>query len=144
MTPAPQFRYEQISPTRISILARLVPSFSYATPMLGAALSALFLLGVMRAMRMVETAGIAAVAGAMAEANLAVVGALYLAVFIGFIGIVAMVIRSLMSTSTASPAAWFFLITGLMSLIPLLMLWEAQSLMIQAITPGGGGIVPYV
>jgi hypothetical protein len=111
--------------------------------MFGAALSALFLLGVVRAMRMAETVGIAAVAGAMAEANLAVVGALYLAVFVGFIGIVGMVIRSFMS-STAFPAAWFFLITGLMSLIPLLLLWEAQSLMIQAITPGSGGIVHYV
>ena len=143
MTPAPQLGSEQ-KPSRVSILARLVPAFSYAIPMLGAALSALFLLGVIRAMRMAETAGVAAVADGMAGANLAVVIALYLAIFVGFIGIVVMVIRSFMSTTTASPAAWFFLITGIISLTPLLLLWEAQSLMIQAITPGSGGIVHYV
>lgn len=143
MTPMPQANNEQ-APSRVSILARLVPAFSYAIPMVGAALSALFLLGVIRAMRNAETAGIAAVAGGLAEANLAVVVALYLAIFVGFIGIVVMVIRSFMSTTTASPAAWFFLITGIISLTPALLWWEAQSLMVSAITPGGGGIVHFL
>jgi hypothetical protein len=134
----------ELAPSRVSILLRLVPSFSYAIPMLGAALSALFMLGVIRAMRYAEAAGIAAVAGGMAEANLAVVVALYLAIFVGFIGIVVMVIRSFMSTTTASPAAWFFLITGIIGLFPLLLLWEAQSLLVAAISPGGGGIVHFV
>jgi hypothetical protein len=143
MTPTAQLNNNHPT-SRVSILARLVPAFSYAIPMLGAALSALFLLGVMRAMRYAEAVGIAAVAGGMAEANLAVVLALYLAIFVGFIGIVVMVIRSFMSTTTASPAAWFFLITGIISLIPLLLLWEAQSLLVAAISPGGGGIVHFV
>jgi hypothetical protein len=143
MTPTPQVNNEQ-APSGVSILARLVPAFSYAIPMLGAALSALFLLGVIRAMRNAETAGIAAVASGLAEANLAIVVALCLAIFVGFIGIVLMAIRSFMSTTTASPAAWFFLITGIISLIPALLLWEAQSLMVSAITPGGGGIVHFL
>ncbi len=143
MTSAPQLGNEQ-TPSRVSILARLVPAFSYALAMFGAALSALFLLGVIRAMRMAETAGIAAVAGGMAEANLAVVVALYLAIFVGFIGIVLMAVRSFMSTSTASPAASFFLISGIISFIPTLLLWEGQSLMVSAITPGSGGIVYFV
>jgi hypothetical protein len=142
MNPTLQANNE-LAPSRVSILLRLVPSFSYAIPMLGAALSALFLLGVIRAMRYAEAAGIAAVAGGMAEANLAVVVALYLAIFVGFIGIVVMVIRSFMSTTTASPAAWFFLITGIIGLFPLLLLWEAQSLLVAAISPGGG-IVHFV
>jgi hypothetical protein len=135
---------DELAPSRVSILARLVPSFSYAIPMLGAALSALFLLGIIRTVRYAEAAGIAAVAGGMAEANLAVVVALYLAIFVGFIGILVMVIRSFMSTTTASPAAWFFMITGIISLIPLILLWEAQSLLVAAISPGGGGIVHFV
>jgi hypothetical protein len=135
---------DELAPSRVSILARLVPSFSYAIPMLGAALSALFLLGIIRTVRYAEAAGIAAVAGGMAEANLAVVVALYLAIFVGFIGILVMVIRSFMSTTTASPAAWFFMITGIISLIPMILLWEAQSLLVAAISPGGGGIVHFV
>jgi uncharacterized membrane protein len=143
MTPTAQLNNNHPT-SRVSILARLVPAFSYAIPMLGAALSALFLLGVMRAMRYAEAVAIAAVAGSMAKANLAVVIALYLAIFVGFIGIVVMVIRSFMSTTTASPAAWFFLIIGIISLIPLLLLWKGQSLMVAAISPGSGGIVHFV
>lgn len=105
LTPTPQVSDAQAAPSRVSILARLVPAFSYAIPMLGAALSALSLLGVIRAARNAEAAGIAAVAEGMAEANLAVVVALYLAIFVGFMGIVVMVIRSFMSTTTAAPAA---------------------------------------
>jgi hypothetical protein len=141
MTPQTQVDLDK---SRVSILARLVPALSYAIPMLGAALSALYLLGVIRAMRYAETAGLAAVAGGMAEANLAVVLALCLAIFVGFIGIVVMAIRSFMTTTTASPAAAFFLITGFISLAPLLLLWEAQSLMIKAISPGEAGIVHFV
>ena len=69
------------------------------------------MLGVIRAMSYAETAGIAAVAGGMAEANLAVVLAFYLAIFVGFVGLVVMVVRSFMVTTTASPAAAFFLNT---------------------------------
>lgn len=140
MTPTPQVSDGQPVPSRISILARLVPVFSYAIPMLGAALSALLINRVLEAMRNAESAGIAAVAGGMAEADLAITIALYLGVFVGFIGIVAMVIRCFMSTTTASPSGWFFLITGGLSLIPLLLLWRAQSLLVQGISPGSGGV----
>ncbi len=58
MTPTPQANNEP-APGRVSILARLVPSFSYVIAMLGTALSALFLLGVIRAMRYAEAVGIA-------------------------------------------------------------------------------------
>ena len=142
MTPTSQLGSEQ-SPSRVSILARLVPVFSYVIPMLGAALSAVLVGRALEAMRYAESAGVAAVAGGLAEADLAVVVALCLAVFIGFIGIVILIVRSFMSTTTASPSAWFFLITGILSLISPLLLWETQSLMVQAITPGSGGIVHF-
>lgn len=141
MTPTAQLSNAQTAPSRISILARLVPVFSYAIPMLGAALSAFLLMGVMEAMRNAESAGIAAVAGGMAEADLAITIALYLGVFVGFIGIVVMVIRSFLSTTTASPSAWFFLVAGGLGFVPMVLLWEAESLLIQAISPGyRGGI----
>jgi hypothetical protein len=139
MTPTPQVNNER-SPSRVSILARLVPAFSYAMPMLGAVLSSLLINRAFEAMRNAESAGIAAVAGGMAEANLPVLIGLYFAIFLGLIGIVVMVVRCFMSTTTASPSGWFFLIFGGISLIPLLLLWEAQSLLIQAISPGSGGI----
>lgn len=141
MTSEPQVANEPGVPSRVSILARLAPVLSYTIPMLGAALSAILLMGVMEAMRNAASAGIAAVAGGMAEADLAITIALYLGVFVGFIGIVVMLVRSFVSTTTASPSAWFFLITGCLSLTPLLLLWRAQSLLVQGISPGSGGLV---
>src|SRR5947209_2809426 len=130
MEPIPEVGNNKSISSRVSILARLVPAFSYAIPMFGAALSAVLFMGVMRAMRMAESAGIAAVAGGMAEADLFVLVALYLAIFVGVIGIVVMVIRSLMATTTASPSSWFFLINGSLGFVPLLLLWEAQTLLV--------------
>jgi len=123
--------------SRVSILARLVPAFSYAIPMLGAAVSALMFFGVLRAMRNAESAGVAAVADGMAEANVAMIVALYLGAFIGFLGIVVAVIRMFVSTKSASPSAWFFLIVGGLSFIPTALLWEAQTLLAQTIANRG-------
>ena len=83
MTPT-----EQVGPKRVSILARLIPLSSYGLPALGAAVSAWLFLGVMQAMRNAEAAGIAAVAGGMSEANLAIIVTFYLAIFVGFAGII--------------------------------------------------------
>ena len=123
--------------SRVSILARLVPAFSYTIPMLGAGVSAFMFFGVLRAMRNAEYAGVAAVADGMAEANIAVIVALYLGAFIGFIGIVVAVIRMFVSTKSASPSAWFFLIVGGLSFIPTALLWEAQTLLEQTIANRG-------
>jgi hypothetical protein len=132
----------QAVPTRVSILARLIPAISYALPALGAALSALLFIGVMQAMRNAESAGIAAVAGGMSEANVSTVIALYLAVFVGLIGIVVGIVRCVSPTTTASPATWFFLVAGILGLAPVLTLWQAESLLLEVITSGSGpGIV---
>lgn len=131
----------QSVPSKVSILARLAPVFSYSIPMLGAALSALLFMNVMRAMRFAEAAGVGAVAGGMAEANLSVLVALYLAIFVGLIGIVVMIIRCFISTTTASPSAWLFAIGGVLASIPLFFLWEAQSLLVKGMRTGNVSLV---
>lgn len=133
---------EPPTPKRVSILSRLIPALSYAIPAPAAALSAILFIGVMRAMRMAESAGIGALSGGMAEATLPMLVALYLAIFVEVVGIVVAIVRMFMSTTTASPSAWFFLVAGGLGFIPLVLLWEAESLLIQVISPGyGGGIV---
>ena len=136
MTPTHQFSNESAVPSKVSILVRLAPSFSYVIAMLGAAVSAIFLTRVIEAMRNAESAGIAAVARGMAAADLAIIIALCLAVFVGFIGIVVIVIRAFMSTTTAAPSGWFFLLTGGLSLVPLLLLWKAQSILVEVLMGG--------
>lgn len=140
MTPT-----DQMIPTRVSILARLVPAMSYALPAFGAALSAFLFVGVLRAMRYAEAAGMAAISGGMFEANVPIVATLYLAVFVGLMGIVVGIVRCVSTTTTASPAGWFFLVTGVIGLAPVLTLWQAESFFLGALTSRSGpGIISVI
>ena len=127
--------------TRASILARIAPAISYALPTLGAAISALLFINVMQAMRNAETAGIAAVAAGVSETNIAILVSLYLAIAVGFIGIVVALIRLLTSTRTVTPSGWFYLITGVIGLVPMFALWQAQSLLLEVIFGMSSGVV---
>jgi hypothetical protein len=129
----------QPTPTRVSIIARLVPAFSYALPALGAAVSAMLLLSVLRAMRNAEGAGIGAVAAGISEANVAILVTLYLAIFVGAAGVVIGLVRLFTTTTTASPSAWYYLIAGILGLMPMFALWYAQSLLLNAIFPRSSG-----
>ena len=133
---------EQPTPARISIIARIVPALSYALPALGAAVSAMLLLSVLRAMRNAEAAGIGAVAGGISEANVAILVTLYLAIFIGGAGVVIGLVRLFTTTVTASPSAWYYLAAGILGLAPVFALWRAQSLLWDAIfpRPAGAGV----
>jgi hypothetical protein len=134
----------QPAPTRVSIIARIVPVFSYALPALGAAVSALLLLSVLRAMRNAEAAGIGAVTAGISEGNLAILVTLYLAIFIGAAGVVIGLVRLFTTTVTASPSAWYYLIAGVLGLTPMFALWQAQSILLNAIlspSPGGVSVV---
>lgn len=129
-------------PARVSILARIAPALSYALPALGAVISAVMLINVFRGMRNAETAGIAAVSAGMREANFPIVVTLYLAVILGFAGIIIGLVRMFTTTTTATPSTWYFLITGIVGLLPVLALWKAQSLLLGVIFgQSAGGVV---
>ena len=129
MTPGPIPPHTASS--SVSILARIVPALSYALPALGAAGSAYLFITLMRAIREAEAAGIGAVSRGLSEANMVIVVTLYLAIVVGFIGIVIGFARMFMNTTTASPSAWFYLITGILGFGPMFALWQAQSLLLE-------------
>jgi len=93
-------------------------------------------------MRNAEAAGIGAVSAGIREADLPIVVALYVGVVFGFAGIVIGLVRMFTTTTTATPSAWYFLITGIAGLLPVLLLWKAQSLLLGAIFErSAGGVV---
>jgi hypothetical protein len=96
-------------------------------------------LGVLRAMRNAEGAGIGAVAAGISEANLAILLTLYLAIFVGAAGVVIGLVRLFTTTTTASPSALYYLIAGSLGLVPMFALWYAQSLLLDAIFPQSTG-----
>jgi len=131
-----------ITPARVSILARIAPALSYALPALGAAISALMLINVFQAMRNAEAAGLGAVSAGMREANLPIVVALYLGIILGFAGVVIALVRMFTTITTATPSAWYFLFVGVVGLVPILLLWEAQSLVLGVVfSRVTGGVV---
>lgn len=136
MTPEEQ---TQSIPTRVSIMARVVSAFSYLLPALGAAVSAMLLLGVLRAMRHAEGAGIGAVTAGIYEANVAILVTLYLAILVGAAGVVIGLVRLFTTTTTASPSALYYLIAGLLGMTPMFALWYAQSVLLDAIIPRSSG-----
>src|SRR5688572_24718577 len=130
---------QQPTPARVSITARLVPTLSYALPALGVGVSAMLLLSVLRAMRNAEGAGIGAVAAGISEANIAILVTLYLAIVVGAAGVVIGLVRLFTTTVAASPSAWYYLIAGILGLMPMFALWRAQSLLLDAIFPRSVG-----
>ena len=124
---------------RVSIIARIVPALSYALPALGAGVSALLLLSVLRAMRNAEGAGIGAVAAGISDANVAILVTLYLAILVGAAGVVIGLARLFTTTTAASPSGWYYLIAGILGLLPMFALWYAQSLLLDAIFPRSTG-----
>jgi hypothetical protein len=136
VSPISQIENEYSSAARVSILARLVPVVSLCLQLIGEALCAVLLMRVLEGMRNAEAAGIAAVAGGMAEANLAMTVALYFGLFVGFIGVVVLVIRAFTVSTTASPSALFFALAGLLTLVPLAFLWAAQSFFLEGLRGG--------
>ena len=69
----------------------------------------------------------------MGQANLSIVVALYLAIFLNIIALIVMVIRNFTPTKTASPSAWFILVIGILGIVPLAFGWGADSLLMTGI-----------
>ena len=121
---------------RVSVIIRLVAALGFTIPLIGAALSSLLLIRVFQAMKAAENAGIAAVMAGMKESAIPVNISLYLAALVGFTVIIALVVRALVETKTASPPFWFFAICGILCLVPAGLFWKAELLILEALIPG--------
>lgn len=121
---------------RVSVLTRLAAVLAYAVPLIGAALSSFLLIRNLQALKSNEAAGIMAVMAAVKEATQPVSISLYVAAFLGLIVLVVLVARAFQETKTASPPVWFFVLCGILSLVPAGLFWRAEWLLIQALSPG--------
>lgn len=119
---------------KTSISTRLIAAAAYMIPAFGGALSSLYLINVMRALRSNETAGLTAVFNGMTESTAPALGSLYFGAFCGLIVIVVLIIRMFMETKTASPASWFFIFCGFLFLVPAGLFFEAESMIIEVLT----------
>ncbi len=133
---------------RVSVIARLIAALSYTIPLIGGALSSILLFTMFRALSQNEAAGIEVVMAGLKEARIPAIVSLYLAAVLGIALIVMLVVRLFVQTKTASPPFWFFAIGGILCLIPAGLFWKADSLIVEALSPGSsiaaggvGGVV---
>ncbi|HEY5884217.1 MAG TPA: hypothetical protein VIT88_05985 [Pyrinomonadaceae bacterium] len=130
---------EMVRP-RMAVIPRLLAMASYSLPALCASLSAFLLYRVLEAMRLAENAGISAVTGGLAEANVPMLVGLYTAIAGGFITIIVAAVRSTVATTTVSPPAWFYFVTAGLCFLPVGLIWATESMFINALYPGSAGI----
>lgn len=122
---------EQANPTvRVNVIARLVPALAYLIVLVSGGASAVLLKRVLAAITHAESSGIGAVAQGISQADLVIQLGLFLAIIVTVIGILLMVLRAFTPTKTANPSAWFFVITGSLSLIPMLLVWKSEAALI--------------
>ncbi len=121
---------------KVSFTARLLTTFAYSIPVIGGALSSLLLIRVMQALAANESAGVMAVMGGLKEASLPVIVSFYLAALLGLVVIVVLAVRAFTQTKTATPSSWFFVISGILCLLPAALFWRAKWMIIEALSPG--------
>lgn len=119
--------------SKVSVSARLIPALIYTIPAIGAALSAFLFINVLGALKSSESAGFTAIMRGLAESSYPMLGSLYLQIILGIAIIAILIIRMTMQTKTASPSSWFFIVSGILCLIPLVLLAEAQSMIIEVL-----------
>jgi hypothetical protein len=118
---------------RVSIFERIVPFAALALAAIGGAAGGWSIISLMNTLRAVENAGIAAVAGGLAEYTWFPLGFLYAAAALGVVAICVAIGRLVVETKTASPSGVSYLVLGLLSLVPLAFVWQAGSLIISVI-----------
>jgi hypothetical protein len=126
---------EEIPRLKVSVIERIVPALSYTIAAIGGGLSGYMLLRMMQALRKSESAGISTVMAGMAEANIPVLVALYLAVFVGLIGVIISIAFQFATRKTSSSPIWLPAIPAIFGLLPVLMVWYAETLIIDVISP---------
>lgn len=121
---------------KVSFTARLLTALSYSIPAIGGALSSFLLIRVFQALSANQTAGLSAIMAGVKEASLPAIISLYLGAGCGIIVIVVLVVRAFMQTKTASPSSWFFVIGGILCLLPAALFWKAKWMVIEVLSPG--------
>ena len=122
---------------KVSMSTRLTAFFGYIIPTFGGAISALYLIGMLRALRQSETAGFSAVMAGLTEVTIPVLIALYLGTFLGLAVIITIIVRMVVQTRKSSPSSWFLLLNGLLCLVPAILFLEAESMIIEVLLNPG-------
>ena len=125
---------------RVSIVERLVPSFSLGFVALSGSAGMLWWLGVIRAFKTSENVGLDAVYAAILETKVVVIVFLAVAAFVGLAGIAASAIRLFTENRKASPPGILFSLLGLFSTVSPMLFVALLWLVLNALQSPGVGL----
>jgi predicted neutral ceramidase superfamily lipid hydrolase len=114
-------------------------SLSLAVVAAATALTSWNLLRVLRGVQNAGSSGLLPVGRGIAEANQPLIAALYLGIACAVVTIIAYV-----RSSNNSPPAWLLLAVSAVAVVPLLIVWVAESLMLNALPSSRDGVVANV
>jgi TonB family protein len=114
---------------RVSVLERLVPSIAFIVAAISGAAGGAMLIRFFYLLSQSENAGYAAFFGGTVEIEYVVIGVLVVAAVLCAVGILVSIIRLFTTNTKASPPGLLFLMTGLLSIVPVFALHYVMHMM---------------
>lgn len=118
---------------RVSIFERIVPFAAFGLAATAGGIGGWMIIALMTSLAQNENAGIGAVSGGLAEYMIYPLVLLYAAAAMGVVGICVAIGRMVFTTSTSSPSGISYIILGVLSLIPLGLVWNAGGIIIDVL-----------
>jgi hypothetical protein len=125
---------------RVSIFERIVPLAAFGLAAAAGGIGGWTIISLITAIAQNENAGKAALSGGLAEYTIYPLVFLYAACALGVVGICVAIGRMVITTSTASPSGVSFIVPGILSLVPIALVWNAGG-MIMGIFDGTAKVV---
>lgn len=127
---------------RVGVLWRVAASYAALVPPLTASFAAVILVMVPERMTLVGAPAMASVLTGLSDALSASAVGLNLAALLGIGAVITGIAgsRPLRPRPVGPPPAWFYLALAAISLLPIALLWHAESQLIAVITSGTGDI----
>ncbi len=118
---------------RVSIFERIVPFGAMAVAVFAGQIGAYLIAKMLLVPADAENLGVAALSGGLAEQTVYPLVLLYAAAALGIVAICVAIGRLVIATKTASPSGISYIVLGILSLVPVALVWNAGSLIISVL-----------
>jgi hypothetical protein len=118
---------------RVSIFERIVPFAAFGLAALAGGIGSYMIVYMFRTLAAAENAGKSAVSGGLAEMTLVPLILIYAGCALGVLGICIAIGRMVITTNTSSPSGFSYIVLGLLSLLPLAIVWRVGTITIDIV-----------
>jgi hypothetical protein len=124
---------------RVSIFERIVPFAAFGLAAVAGGIGGALIISLLNTLYWAESAGKGSLSGGLAEYTIYLLIFLYAAAALSVVGICVAIGRMVISTSTASPSGISYVILGVLSLVPVGLVWNAGSIILGTLNGTAAG-----